>query len=317
MSAPDSWADDRLPLPKDAYGADLGVTVVIATLSRPDELTKCLECLARQSTRPLEVIVVDTSRDDESRQVVTRYRGVSYLRNDSGIGSLPLSRQIGLSAARGEIVAYLDDDAYADPDWLEKLASEYGEGVGGVGGQARNGQPGELAVRPEGVGRLDRWGRVIGNFASVTPAPVEVDHLIGCNMSFRKEALLQAGGIPDWPAGVSSLREDLWLSLRVRGAGWRLIYAPLAGVHHVGAPQVVGRRFDTRYVLAGARNHVFVLFAHFGPACILPWRALIAVWLDAAVVSGRSVAGAAARVGATLLGSLVGLRRAVRFRSDR
>jgi len=301
------------PPPVDAAGDPIEVSVVIATLERPEEVRTCLEHLAVQTCRPREVVVVDSSSSDSTRRVVDEFPWVRYLRNDAGVGTLPLSRRIGVAATTGAIVAFLDDDAYADPDWLRFLALAYEPDIGGVGGQARNGQPGELEQGLDEIGLLLPNGLVTGNFAADPGHDVDVDHVIGCNMSFRREALTDSGGIPDWPAGVSSLREDLFLSLRVRDAGWRLRFTPRAGVFHVGAPQVKGRRFDLRYDFTGIRNHLFVLVVHFGPTSPYVRRAIATTLARSSAQAARSTAGALARPLAALAGVVVGVWRGLTY----
>jgi GT2 family glycosyltransferase len=302
-----------LPLPVDASGAALTVSVVICTLERPDDVRTCLEHLAAQTCRPHEVLVVDSSSSDATERVVAEWPWARYERNDAGVGTLPLSRRIGVQASTGEVIAFLDDDAYADPEWLRYLALAYEPGIGGVGGQARNGQPGETTQGLDEIGQLLPNGVVLGNFAADPGHDLDVDHIIGCNMSFRREALADSGGIPAWPAGVSSLREDLFLSLRVRDAGWRLRFTPRAGVFHVGAPQVRGRRFDLRYDFTGVRNHLFVLVVHFGPTSPVVRKAVATTLARSTAQAARSTAGALARPLAALAGVLVGLWRGLTY----
>ena len=290
------------------------VSVVIATYCRPDVLRRCLEHLLAQTASPFEIVVVDASPDDVSRDVVASFPTIRYLRNDEGMGTLPRSRQIGLAETGGEVIAFLDDDAFADPRWLVELASTYADGVGGVGGQARNGVDGEEQEGCDQVGRLYADGTLTGFFAADTGSAIDVDHLIGCNMSFRREALVESGGVPAWPAGVSALREDLFLSLRVRDTGWRLRYNPRAGVLHIGAPQAHGRRFDLRYVFNGSRNHYFVLVAHYGLLAPIVWRSIWTTQRGQAVSTIRVVGKAVAQAALVPAGTLVGIWRGVQFR---
>ncbi|MCU0309559.1 MAG: glycosyltransferase [Acidimicrobiales bacterium] len=289
------------------------MSVVIATYKRPEVLRSCLEHLELQTATPREILVVDASPDDESRSVVATFSSARYTRNDEGMGTLPRSRQIGVAETDGDVVAFLDDDAFADPNWLAELAGSYGAGIGGVGGQARNGQPGEEVEGSDQIGRFFTDGSLTGFFAADPGEEIEVDHLIGCNMSFRRAALEDSGGIPAWPAGVSALREDLYVSLRVRDAGWRLVFNPRAGVRHIGAPQAKGRRFDLRYDFNGNRNHMFVLVAHFGPRSPVPWR------FCRTLVVGRSRAlvGAASRLLAVPVSIGIGTAKGLAYRKSR
>jgi GT2 family glycosyltransferase len=289
------------------------VSVVIATYERPDVLRECLSHLERQTKRPLEILVVDGSASRSAESITSAFRGVRYLHNTAGLGTLPLSRRLGVEHSTGAAIAFLDDDAFAAPSWLEELAATYEDGVGGVGGRALNGQPDEAREGVGEIGRLLPNGLTTGYFAADPGSSISVDHLIGCNMSFRRRALEEAGGIPDWPAGVSAVREDLLLSLRVSRAGWTLRFNPKAVVRHIGAPQARGRRFDLRYELTATRNHIFVLAHHFGFRHRLPPRAVVAVISGHAREVRTRGARAVPRLVAASLGVVLGLYRAVTF----
>ena len=143
------------------------MSVVIATYRRPEYVRTCLEHLEPQTVSPARIIVVDASPDTRTREVVAGFPRVEYRRNERGIGSTATSRAIGISDIEEDIVAFVDDDAYAEPDWLEKLLRPYEqEHVSAVGGRARNGQPDE---EREGVGQIGRLlpdGRLTGYFAA-------------------------------------------------------------------------------------------------------------------------------------------------------
>lgn len=239
-------------------------SVVIATYRRPDHVRECLEHLRRQSVMPERIIVVDASPDTRTRDVVSGFPGVEYRRNERGIGSTATSRAIGVADVEEDVVAFIDDDAYAEPEWLENLLRQYeDERVAAVGGRARNGQPGE---EQEGIGRIGRLlpdGRLTGYFAADSGAPVEVDHLLGANMSVRMSAVRELGGIRDFYPGTC-LREETDIALRMRRAGMTIMYTPDAVVRHVAGEYARGRRFDARYRYYGTRNHVVLLATTLG-----------------------------------------------------
>lgn len=175
------------------------------------------------------------------------------------------SRQIGLAAATGDIVAYIDDDAYVAPDWLERLVGAYSDPtVAGVGGRADNGIPGESETGIGSIGRLLPNGDITGFFAADPGRRIEVDHFLGANQSYRRSVLQSIGGIRGNYPGTC-LREESDTCLRLRAAGHRLIFDPSVLVRHVAAPyQIGGKRFDRRYLYYSRRNHVMLLARVFG-----------------------------------------------------
>lgn len=240
--------------------------MLIATYNRPELLTTCLAHLDRQTVTPSRIIVVDSSTDDRSAQVAAAHGGVVYLRNPLGRGHTATSRSIGVAAAGDvDVIAFIDDDAFADPDWLEQLLRRYDDPrVGGVGGRASNGIPGEELEGWDAIGRFLPDGTLTGNFAADPGKDVLVDHLLGANMSLRMSAVRAIGGIQDYYPGTC-LREESEIALRLRLAGYRLVYTPSAYVLHVAGPYAKGRRFDARYSYFGQRNHLVLLGRVLGP----------------------------------------------------
>jgi GT2 family glycosyltransferase len=241
------------------------VSAVVVTYQRPDYVARCLDHLLAQ-TRPIgEIVVVDSSDDDETaRLVADHYPGVDYVTNTLGRGHTAAARDIGYRRTTGEILAFVDDDAFAEPDWLEHLVPFYADPtVGGVGGRQIRRQPGELTDEVDTIGRLLPDGTLTGGFAADPGHPVDVDHLLGANMSFRRSAIDAVGGIRDGYGGTC-LREETDVSLQVTGAGYRLVYTPDAVVEHVAGPYAKGERFDLRYAYWGQKNHTILLIRNFG-----------------------------------------------------
>ncbi|MGB7053568.1 MAG: glycosyltransferase family 2 protein [Acidimicrobiales bacterium] len=240
-------------------------SVVVITFERPDHLARCLEHLERQATAPWEIIVVDSSVSDDTEQLVgEKFPSITYRRTAAGRGAMATVRNMGYEMASGDVIAFVDDDAYAEPDWLTRLLVPYDElDVGAVGGRQIRRQPGELTEGLDAIGRLLPDGTLTGNFAADPGRVVTVDHLLGANMSFRRRVLDEIGGIRDGYFGTC-VREESDLCLRVARAGYRLLYAPDAVVEHVAAPYNKGRRFDLRYQYWSQKNHVIYLVRNFG-----------------------------------------------------
>ena len=224
------------------------VSVVICTWTgaRWPELREAVRSVAQQSYPPLETIVVV----DHDEQLLQRARAelgdIVVIRNSEARG-LSGARNSGLAIARGDVVAFLDDDALAEPDWLRVLAAEYeDEGVLGVGG----------AIEPVWE-KQPRWfpaefGWVVGcTYRGLPPERAAVRNLIGASMSFRRELFSELGGFRH---GIGRLGtrpvgcEETDFCLRVERArpDGCFIYQPLALVHH----RVPAQRARWRYFLA-------------------------------------------------------------------
>lgn len=243
------------------------ISIIVITYRRAPWVRRCLDHLAAQTESADQIIVVDASEDSATADVVLDYEGVIYARNPGGVGNATSSRNVGFKLADGDIIAFLDDDAYAEASYVETLRRVYDDPTIGLGcSRTLNGQPGESGIVPDGVGRLLADGRLIGNFASDLGAGsiVEIDHGIGATMSFRRATLDAMGGFREDYRGVSALRDDTDAFLRARRLGFRAVFVNDAVAHHVAAPQAKGMRFDLRYEYATARNHALLLINNFG-----------------------------------------------------
>jgi GT2 family glycosyltransferase len=161
--------------------------VVVCTHNGQSTLTECLARLTTLKYPDFEVIVVSDGSSDASseiakahgaRLVETEHRGLSHARN------------VGIANATGEIVAFLDDDAYPDHDWLYYIAASLrANGHAGVGGP--NIAPGDDGLVAECVAAAP------GGPIHVLISDREAEHVPGCNMAFRKAALEEIGGFDE------------------------------------------------------------------------------------------------------------------------
>lgn len=209
------------------------VSVVVPTRGRPVFLRNCLESLLRLDypNDRYEIIVVedgtDTSQEiaEEIRQrstVSVRYKPIPH----SGAAT---ARNVGLQLATGEIVAFIDDDAMAVPEWLRRLVlGLLQEGVAGVGGRVSPEYPEPLLDAGMSRGGDLRWSGF-----NASPRDVqEVDHLPGGNMAFWREALVEVRGLDTRYTRRGSWREDTDLCVRLRHRGYRLLYDGEARIIH-------------------------------------------------------------------------------------
>lgn len=111
------------------------VTVVVCTRDRPRELERCLAALAAQQYARFDILVVDNGSGDSVAECC-RARGAACIREPHP--GLTRARNLAARAARGEIVAYLDDDAIAEPGWLSALVRTFADPrVAAVAGHTR------------------------------------------------------------------------------------------------------------------------------------------------------------------------------------
>jgi GT2 family glycosyltransferase len=227
--------------------ADSALSVVIVTWRRPDHVRSCLEHLARQEPVAEEVLVIDASRDRRTAAVVADFPGARRIAFRRGARNMTAARNAGLREARGEIIAFIDDDANVQPGWVAALRDAFVDrSVDALAGRVCLGTPGEEAIGLRQIGRLLAGGVVTGNFAADPGRAVEVDCAMGACMAFRRATLARLGGFRDDFPGTQA-REETDIFMRLAALGGRVIFDPAVAVDHVWAAPVRGRRGDSRF----------------------------------------------------------------------
>lgn len=271
-------------------------SVLIPSLGRPHLLLKCLRGLAAQTRLPGEVIVVWQGDDIHTRDAAENCRSslpyplrVLY---SQLVGIVP-AENLALASAQGDIVLLIDDDAVAPQQWIERHLSYYQEAsIGAAGGPIDNFGPDGFPSPPrravEPVGKLTWYGKPFGNEYNhvadwVHRPPIEVDHLMGSNFSFRRSALDQF---------ESALRPYWWLfeldaCLQIRTRGYRIVFDFANVVQHFSPrfePPISRNNIPTvndNFVY----NYAFVLRKHTPLALRFP-RLLFLVLIGATASPG-------------------------------
>jgi GT2 family glycosyltransferase len=207
------------------------ISIVISTLHRADSLRLTLAALRFQSHDDFEAIVVEgPSEVGWGRVASEQHEWVRRVHCPDE--NLARSRNLGLAAARGEVVAFIDDDAVPEPRWLEELAAAYEDAsVTGAGGIVFD----NTGIRPQyGYALCDRlarpdFGRRPPFSRETLPGADPFLYLQGTNMSFRRDALIAIGGFDEQ---LIYLYDDADICLRMIDAGARLRALGNAAVHH-------------------------------------------------------------------------------------
>lgn len=197
-------------------------------------LSQAIESVRAQETPADEIVLAIDHSPELMAEAERRWPDLKLVENVEEQG-LSGARNSGVAACVGEVVAFLDDDAVAAPDWLARLTEAYREpAVLGAGG----------AVRPAWVEGKPGWfppefDWVVGCTHSGMPAErATVRNLVGANMSFRREILAEAGGfrhelgrVGTIPAGCEET--DLCIRIGQRWPDRKIVYDPAAAVDHV------------------------------------------------------------------------------------
>jgi GT2 family glycosyltransferase len=195
------------------------VSVVVCSYNGGRTLDQCLKSLERLDYPDYEVIVVDDGSTDDTQDVLACFPCVRVIRQ--GNMGLSVARNVGLAAATGEMVAYTDSDCFADPDWLTHLVQQLQRsGAAGVGGPNLAPEDGWLAACVAASP---------GQPTHVLESDQVAEHVPGCNMAFRREALLAING---FDPVYRKAGDDVDLCWRLQQAGMWITFAPGAFVWH-------------------------------------------------------------------------------------
>lgn len=273
------------------------LTVVVPTYRRPTDLSRCLAALQQQNRPADEVIVIVRDTDAATWdflsdfQLEARSLQIATIKVPGVIAAMNL----GLEQAHGEIIAFTDDDAAPHPDWLERIEGHYlaSERVGGVGGRDWVYEDGKLLDDARAVvGKLQWFGRAIGNHHIGVGAAREVDILKGVNMSWRRSAIAHLRFDERLHGSGAQAHFEIAFSLAVRRAGWSIIYDPLVAVDHYPASrstndprlsQNLRNQFNATAMTEAVHNETLSLLEHLS----WPNRIVFLLW---AIAIGTRIA---------------------------
>lgn len=205
------------------------VSVIICTRNRTRQLRACLDQVSRlESAGPWELVIVDNGSSDATPEFLAGYRRTAPVpvtvvhEQTPGQGR---ARNAGVSAARGDILAFTDDDCYPAPDWLRQVQRVFADpALGYMGGRILLHDPADAAITIQTSTELKRFAP-----HSFLPA----GSIQGANMSVRRQVLDEVGAFdPLFGPGTPFIADDIELVARASAAGWSGIYCPDAVVYH-------------------------------------------------------------------------------------
>jgi glycosyltransferase involved in cell wall biosynthesis len=195
------------------------VSVVVCTYNGGRTLDQCVRSLQKLEYPHYEVIVVDDGSTDDTPSILARFPEVHVVRQPNR--GLSAARNVGLELATGEVVAYTDSDCFADPDWLTHLVDQLQRtAAAAVGGPNLTPEDGWLAACVAASP---------GQPTHVLESDQVAEHIPGCNMAFRRDALLAINGFDPL---YRKAGDDVDVCWRLQQSGQWITFAPGAFVWH-------------------------------------------------------------------------------------
>lgn len=251
------------------------VTVIIPSYRRPLDLRRCLAAIALQSKPADEVLVIGRDGDTQTLDIISEVRlllPTLRLVRVSEPG-LIAALNCGLDSATGDLLAFTDDDAEPQVDWLMRISHSFADAsLGAVGGRDWIQLPGEPALfKPAPVTRigvLTWYGAQRGNHhCPLQGHTKKVMFLKGVNMAFRRRALGTYRVDTSLRGSGAQVGSELDLCLQVRKAGFEVLFDDRILVKHYSSPRTAG---DDRNQIVGSvfpdicfNNH-YLVAKHFG-----------------------------------------------------
>ena len=195
------------------------ISVVCCSYNGSGTIRDTLDALAKLDYPNFEVIVVDDGSTDETPRIAAQYPVRLISTENHGLSS---ARNTGGHAATGEIIAYIDDDAYPDPHWLHFLGHSFREGGWGAVG-------GPNILPPGANGTSECVSHAPGGPVHVLLTDEDAEHVPGCNLAVRKDCFDAIGGF-DTRFRVAG--DDVDFCWRLLDQGWRIGFHPGAVVFH-------------------------------------------------------------------------------------
>ena len=241
------------------------VSIIIPTRNRELVIGECLDRVISQIQSDDEIIVIDSSSNNETQVLIKNYPMVIYIQLGNVPFSIVMGRNRGISEAQNENLIFIDDDCYVLPGWLKSLKTALlDQSIAAVGGRIIY-DPWKKVNIGEPVALLDISKDIIwAEWDRIVDTPIDVDHLPGGNFAVRRQVAVEIGMFDTNFIGSANLEETDFF-LRVRKTGGKLLFLPSAVVEHRAAKRAdnIERSLTNYYYrFSMVRNRLYFLRKH-------------------------------------------------------
>ena len=239
-------------------------SIVIITLNRYEHLKKLLQSICYLDYDNFEVVVVNGPSTDGTADLLTHWSD----KIKSGVcpeANVSMSRNIGIAMASGEFVAFIDDDAIPEPEWLNQAMEAFErESIAGVGGPVYDHTGYSFQSIYVSTDRLG-WAHLSESEPcpyNCYPGSYNFPHLAGGNAVFRRKALLEIGGFDE---EFEYHLDETDVCLRLVDAGYELLQLSNSFVHHKYAPSYMREHSIPKYRYPTLKSKAYYANRHGGP----------------------------------------------------
>lgn len=225
------------PAPTTSPNEKMKTSVVVCTYNRLSTLPTTLRALLALRHEALEVIVVNGPSHDGTADYLERVWGGRLKILDCPEANLSRARNLGIQAAGGDLIAFIDDDGIPEPDWICRAIPIFADpSVAAVGGYVRDHTGVDFQARcilSDRHGNSDETLESEAQLPDCVPGGFKFPRTIGVNSLFRRSALVEIGGFDEQYAYY---HDETDVALRLVDAGYQIRCVPSVEVHHKFAP---------------------------------------------------------------------------------
>lgn len=219
-----------------ASGPPPWVSVIVVCWNSRSVLGRCLDQLLAQDYPSYDVIVVDDGSEDDTLEVAQSaaagHEQLKIVASGRNRGC-PHARNLGVRHAKGEMVAFIDADGYAAPDWLSRIVQAFAAdaGIGGVASTVFFAANPQVINGAGGTVNRQGWAADLSMNEPYERAQIASEALypMGCGMAVRRAALERVGLFDD---RMLNYYDDVDYGIRLWRAGYRVVVAPEAWIDH-------------------------------------------------------------------------------------
>jgi glycogen(starch) synthase len=237
------------------------VSIVINTLNRANLLKNTLSSFEYLDNQNFEVIVVNGPSTDDTEELLKKWEGKIKI-GHCPEANLSMSRNIGIAMASGDVVAFIDDDALPEAEWLDQiLEGYYSAEVAAAGGKVFNHTGYDYQYQYANADRLGhgKWQMTAPSPHYNYPCAYEFPYLQGTNTSFRRTALLEVGGFDE---EFIYYLDETEVCLRLVDRGYVINQLNNAYVHHKYAPSHIRTQSAAVYRYPVLKSKVYFSNRH-------------------------------------------------------
>ena len=263
------------------------ITVIIPTYHRPIHLHNCLTGFKLQVRMADEILLIVRDTDRLTWEFLESFDAEFLPIKTLTVKATGVvaAMNLGLDAAEGDIVCFIDDDAVPHNDWLAKIEAHFlaDPQLVGLGGRDCMYLDKEKLVEGQKsvVGKLQWFGRMIANHHLGVGQPREADFLKGVNMSYRREAIADMSFDRRMKGTGAQAHFEVSFCLSLRRAGCKLLYDPRIVVDHYLAERFdedIRDRFNSAAFFNEVHNETLAILDHFSPSkriLFMTWAMLV------------------------------------------